>query len=172
MALKRLLKPPIASRQRRQRKSTDGAEQMAGKRGVKHGVAAAPQRKAPVTDTSIAASPAAEVATPETLAPEETAVVAVAGSAMVALPADCRMSTQGGLMAELLRALDEHAIVLDGQAVERIDTAALQLLALFRREVNTRGGTVSWRGPSVALHEAANLLGLATLLELPAIAPV
>jgi anti-anti-sigma regulatory factor len=145
---------------------------MAGKRGVKHGVAAAPQRKAPVTDTSIAASAAAEVATPETLAPEETAVVAVAGSAMVALPADCRMSTQGGLMAELLRALDEHAIVLDGQAVERIDTAALQLLALFRREVNTRGGTVSWRGPSVALHEAANLLGLATLLELPAIAPV
>jgi len=172
MALKRLLKPPIASRQRRQRKPTDGAEQMAGKRGVKHGVAAAPQRKAPVTDTSIAASVTAEVATPETLASEETAVVAVAGSAMVALPADCRMSTQGGLMAELLRALDEHAIVLDGQAVERIDTAALQLLALFRREVNTRGGTVSWRGPSVALHEAANLLGLATLLELPAIAPV
>lgn len=121
---------------------------MAGKRGVKHEVAAAQQREVPMTDTSIAAS------------------------AMVALPADCRMSAQGGLMAELLQALDEHAIVLDGQAVERIDTAALQLLALFRREVNTRGGKVSWRGPSVALHEAADLLGLATLLELPALAPV
>jgi anti-anti-sigma regulatory factor len=129
---------------------------MAGKRGVKQGVAAAQQQEVPTTDTSIAASARGEVA----------------ASAMVALPADCRMSAQGGLMAELLRALDEHAIVLDGQAVERIDTAALQLLALFRREVTTRGGKVSWRGPSVALHEAADLLGLATLLELPAIAPV
>jgi phospholipid transport system transporter-binding protein len=91
--------------------------------------------------------------------------------ALVALPADCRMSTQGGLMAELLRALDEHAIVLDGQAVERIDTAALQLLALFRREVATRGGSVRWREPSGALHDAASLLGLTTLLELPACEP-
>lgn len=123
-----------------------------------------------MTDTSIAASAAVEAATAAALVPGKPATVAA--SAMVALPADCRMSAQGGLMAELLRALDEHAIVLDGQAVERIDTAALQLLALFRREVNTRGGKVSWRGPSVALHEAADLLGLATLLELPAIAPV
>ena len=91
--------------------------------------------------------------------------------ALVALPADCRMSTQGGLMAELLRALDERAIVLDGEAVERIDTAALQLLALFRREVATRGGSVRWREPSGALHDAASLLGLTTLLELPASEP-
>jgi anti-anti-sigma regulatory factor len=145
---------------------------MAGQRGAEHGVAAARQQKMPVTDASDAASAGVEVATPVVFASKETASAAVVASATVALPADCRMSTQGGLMAELLRALDERVIVLDGQAVERIDTASLQLLALFRREVNTRGGTVSWRGPSVALHEAADLLGLAPLLELPATAPV
>ena len=102
--------------------------------------------------------------------PIDAAVAATGGDtpALVALPADCRMSSQGGLMAELLHALDERAIVLDGQAVERIDTAALQLLALFRREVVTRGGAVHWREPSEALHDAAGLLGLTTLLDLPA----
>lgn len=99
---------------------------------------------------------------------DAAAVDAGDGPARVALPADCRMSAQGGLMAELLRALDERAIVLDGQAVERIDTAALQLLALFRREVATRGGAVRWFEPSEALHNAAGLLGLTTLLDLPA----
>ncbi len=146
---------------------------MTGKRVVKHKVAAARQQAATRVTVALVAEPAeVVVATPAALSPEDTAAVGVVSPAMVALPADCRMSTQGGLMAELLRALDERAIVLDGQAVQRIDTAALQLLALFRREVNTRGGTVSWRGPSDALHEAANLLGLTTLLELPANAPV
>jgi anti-anti-sigma regulatory factor len=103
--------------------------------------------------------------------PIDAAAVAATGGdtpALVALPADCRMSSQGGLMAELLHALDERAIVLDGQAVERIDTAALQLLALFRREVVTRGGAVRWREPSEALHDAGVLLGLTTFLDLPA----
>ncbi|MEO7071703.1 MAG: STAS domain-containing protein [Rhodanobacter sp.] len=104
-------------------------------------------------------------------APAVDAVAASGKPALVTLPADCRMSTQGGLMADLLRTLDERAIVLDGQAVERIDTAALQLLALFRREVATRGGSVRWREPSGALHDAASLLGLTNLLELPVSVP-
>lgn len=99
---------------------------------------------------------------------KDASAASPADHALVALPADCRMSAQAGLMADLLKALDEHAIVLDGHAVEHIDTAALQLLALFRREVAARGGAVSWREPSGALHDAAGLLGLSTLLELPA----
>lgn len=102
------------------------------------------------------------------LPPQERPATSSADPALVALPADCRMSGQAGLMADLLKALDERAIVLDGHAVEHIDTAALQLLALFRREVVARGGAVSWRQPSGALHDAAGLLGLSTLLELPA----
>lgn len=91
-------------------------------------------------------------------------------AASVQLPADCRMAAQAALKAELLGALNAGAIVLDGGQVERVDTAALQLLVVFRRELDARGGTLAWHGASVALNEAAGLLGLAQLLNLPAAA--
>jgi len=55
--------------------------------------------------------------------------------------------------------------------VERVDTAALQLLVLFQRELQARGGTLDWHGASEAFNEAAGLLGLTRLLELPAAGP-
>jgi len=91
------------------------------------------------------------------------------GAAVVVLPPDCRIATQAALKAELLGALEHDAIVaLDGSQVERVDTAALQLLVLFRRELQARGGTLDWHGTSEAFNEAAGLLGLTRLLELPA----
>jgi anti-anti-sigma regulatory factor len=90
-------------------------------------------------------------------------------AAVVVLPADCRIAAQAALKAELLGALKQGAIVvLDGSQVERADTAALQLLVLFQRELQARGGTLGWRGASEAINEAAGLLGLARILELPA----
>ncbi|WP_235499620.1 STAS domain-containing protein [Frateuria sp. Soil773] len=89
----------------------------------------------------------------------------------VALPADCRLAAQGALRAELLGALDAPATVLDGREVARVDTAALQLLTLFRREALARGGAVSWLGASGTLCEAAGVLGLAHALDLPASVP-
>jgi phospholipid transport system transporter-binding protein len=89
-------------------------------------------------------------------------------SALVVLPADCRMAAQAALKDELLGALKAGAIVLDGAQVERTDTAALQMLVVFRRELDKQGGTLSWRGTSDALNEAAGLLGLTQILELPA----
>ena len=97
-----------------------------------------------------------------------SADAAAVASASVLLPADCRMAAQMALKAELLGALKADAIVLDGTQVERVDTAALQLLVLFRRELDARGGTLHWHGASDALNEAAGLLGLAQLLNLPA----
>jgi phospholipid transport system transporter-binding protein len=91
-----------------------------------------------------------------------------AAAAPVLLPADCRMAAQAALKAELLGVLKAGAIVLDGTQVERVDTAALQLLVLFRRELDAQGGTLRWHGTSDALNEAAGLLGLAQLLNLPA----
>lgn len=88
---------------------------------------------------------------------------------VVRLPADCRISAQNALKAELVAVLDAGAIaVLDGSRVERIDTAALQLLVIFQRELEARGGAVSWRGANGVINEAAGLLGLAQLLKLPA----
>lgn len=90
-----------------------------------------------------------------------------AEAATVALLADCRIGAQGALHAELSGALQGGAVELDGSRVERVDTAALQLLLLFRRAVDASGGTLSWRAGSTALNEAASLLGLAKILELP-----
>ncbi len=92
----------------------------------------------------------------------------VDATGVVVLPADCRMAALAALKAELLDALAASASVLDGSGVERTDTAALQLLVLFGSELATQGGTLSWRGTSDALNEAAGLLGLAKILNLPA----
>ena len=89
---------------------------------------------------------------------------------VLALPVDCRIAAQLALKQEFLGALGADAIVLDGSEVAHVDTAALQLLTLFSRAVRARGGTLSWRGASAVLNEAANLLGLAETLELPAAA--
>lgn len=90
--------------------------------------------------------------------------------APLALPADCRIAASPALKDALLGRLDEGTITLDGSQVERADTAALQLLLLFRRELAMRGGNLSWLGASAALLEAADLLGLTHTLELPTVA--
>lgn len=94
----------------------------------------------------------------------------VEAASAVLLPADCRMVALAALKAELLDALAAGAGVMDGSRVERTDTAALQLLVLFRRELEAQGGTLTWRGTSDALIDAAGLLGLAKILNLPATA--
>ena len=96
---------------------------------------------------------------------------AAGGKATVVLPADCRIAAQAALQAELAQALQHGAIELDGSQVERVDTAALQLLVLLRRALDGHGGTLAWRGSSAALNDAAGLLGLARILELPAVGP-
>jgi anti-anti-sigma regulatory factor len=90
--------------------------------------------------------------------------------AVVLLPADCRMASQAALKEALLRAADAQAVVLNGGEVERIDTAFLQLLMLFRRELEMRGGSLKWQGASEVLVEGAGLLGLTRILDLPATA--
>ncbi|MBD8871437.1 STAS domain-containing protein [Rhodanobacter sp. DHB23] len=89
----------------------------------------------------------------------------------VVLPVDCRIGAQAALQAELSEALQGCAVELDGSQVERVDTAALQLLMLFRRASDARGGTLSWRAGSTVLNDAASLLGLSRILELPAVGP-
>ncbi|GAA0705497.1 STAS domain-containing protein [Dyella marensis] len=89
----------------------------------------------------------------------------------VALPADCRIADLAAVKAALEAALSAPATELDGAAVERVDTAALQLLAVFRREAAARGMAVRWAGASDVLRDGAARLGLAQTLELPAAMP-
>ena len=90
---------------------------------------------------------------------------------VVALPADFRLAELATVKSELIEAFDAPAVQLDGAAVERVDTAALQLLVAFRREASARGQLPAWLGVSAAIRDAAGVLGLAQALELPATMP-
>ncbi|RDI97757.1 anti-sigma factor antagonist [Dyella solisilvae] len=90
---------------------------------------------------------------------------------VIALPADFRLASTADVKASLADALGASAAELDGAAVERVDSAALQLLLVFRREAAARGLALAWSGVSVAMREAADVLGLSQVLELPASMP-
>ena len=84
------------------------------------------------------------------------------------LVAECTAAAADSLKSDLARRLDEReAVVVDVSALQRIDTAGLQLLAAFVRDRRVAGRTVQWRGRAAALDTAAALLGLSAMLELP-----
>ena len=59
---------------------------------------------------------------------------------------------------------------INGGAVDRIDTAGLQLLTSFIRQRSGSGVEVTWSATSAELTRCANRLGLQAELRLPAVA--
>jgi ABC-type transporter Mla MlaB component len=85
-----------------------------------------------------------------------------------AVAAECTVADASSLKTGLSKLLEESGIVtLDIGAVQRIDTAGLQVIATFVRERESHGRQVEWRGQAPALSAAAKLLGLSALLKLP-----
>jgi ABC-type transporter Mla MlaB component len=83
------------------------------------------------------------------------------------LAADCTVAEADALKSQLTRRLQQsEPVIVDVSALQRIDTAALQLLAAFVRDRRTAGRTIEWRGRASALDAAAGLLGLNDMLEL------
>jgi phospholipid transport system transporter-binding protein len=114
-------------------------------------------RRRPAGDRGGAAA-AAAAAAPQTGAPEE---------GVLTLAADCTVAAADALKSELVRRLEEpEPVTLDVGALQRIDTAGLQLLAAFVRDRRTAGRAIEWRGRAPALEAAAGLLGLNDMLEL------
>jgi phospholipid transport system transporter-binding protein len=60
----------------------------------------------------------------------------------------------------------DSSAVIDGQAIERIDTAALQLLLAFKFHVEGHGRKFEWLATSENLVASAALLGLSSHLDL------
>jgi phospholipid transport system transporter-binding protein len=88
------------------------------------------------------------------------------------LAAECLIDSAEALKAELLvRGKQRSTVKVDVSHVERIDTAALQLLAAFARDRAAGGLEVEWVGTTAALSSAARLLNLSALLQLPEEAP-
>lgn len=82
----------------------------------------------------------------------------------ISLPSLLTLSNLTALQEQLQSHLGER-VQLSGAQVERVDTAAIQLLLAFRNLPNT---AVRWVAPSPKLCKAAHLLGLAQELGLPA----
>jgi ABC-type transporter Mla MlaB component len=90
------------------------------------------------------------------------------GSGAFAVAAECTVADASTLKAGLAKLVDDSGVVtLDVSAVQRIDTAGLQVIATFVRERESHGRRVEWRGTAPALVAAAKLLGLSSFLKLP-----
>jgi ABC-type transporter Mla MlaB component len=91
-----------------------------------------------------------------------------AADGVFALAAECTISDIAPLRAGLTSLLEHpSAVTLDIEGVQRIDTAAMQMVAAFVRERESQGRQVQWRGSAPVFGSAARLLGLAPMLHLP-----
>ena len=87
---------------------------------------------------------------------------------IISLPANCTLRETQELKAACLRWIDSaETVKVDVSALQRIDTAAIQVLCAFVRERSGRGLPVCVEGSASALAEAARLLGAETALGLP-----
>jgi ABC-type transporter Mla MlaB component len=87
----------------------------------------------------------------------------------LALPAACTVGDANSLKENLAALLEEPLpVTLDITALQRIDTAGLQVIAAFIRERVGHGRSVQWQGTTPIMTTAAQLLGLTSALGLPA----
>jgi ABC-type transporter Mla MlaB component len=85
---------------------------------------------------------------------------------LLRLPAQCTLSDADGLKLTLARLLrNVKPVTLDARAVQRIDTASMQLLAAFALERAARELAVAVGAASAEFLQAARLLGLEALLR-------
>jgi ABC-type transporter Mla MlaB component len=103
----------------------------------------------------------AKAAAPKRKAPKPKAVKPVS------LPAECVIASAADLRVALLeRAGDAGNVQIDASAVQRVDTASLQVMAAFVRDRRNDGLSFEWLGVPACLTEAATLLDLTNALGL------
>lgn len=80
---------------------------------------------------------------------------------------DCTLRTIQGLHQDLVQRLKESGPVpMDRTDVQRPNTAMLQLLAAFARDLRAQSRSIEWRGQSAPFDRAAKALGLSAILGL------
>jgi anti-anti-sigma regulatory factor len=114
--------------------------------------------------------PAAKAASRQTASkPARNAAASKKPSTQVALPAECLIAGVDDLKTSLTTRLTlESSVTIDAAAVQRIDTASLQLLAALARDRRAAGLPFEWTGVPPSVTEAANLLNLTDTLGLTA----
>jgi anti-anti-sigma regulatory factor len=92
---------------------------------------------------------------------------AAAAPARLTLAAACTLREAAMLKAQLLGTVSAtDTVVIDGGAVERIDTAGLQLLVAFARREAAAGRRLDWASASGELLVSGARLGLLEVLSL------
>jgi phospholipid transport system transporter-binding protein len=87
------------------------------------------------------------------------------------LEAGCMLRESADMQFLLLSAHADHdPVVVDGGAVERIDTAGLQLLVAFARRQADAGRRLEWQAASPELVKCSTRLGLIEALGMQTIA--
>ena len=120
----------------------------------------------PVVESS---EPVAEAIEPVAVAAPSAPVEATTVEPVIVLAANCSVKDAAALKSSLCALANESAAVtLDTSAVERVDTATMQLLCAFVRDRTARNQSVVWRGVSQALNDAVRLLGVSALLNFDA----
>lgn len=141
------------------------------KQGRRKKSAAAPALKADVAASAGGEPPDAAYVEQLLLASAGSHAEVDAGPALVdgilALPAQCLLRDASDCRRRLLDCLHAEAVAIDVAAVERVDTAFMQVLLAFVRSRAGNGGPVAWRNVNAVFAEAVTVLGLRAALRIP-----
>ena len=87
----------------------------------------------------------------------------------IVLASNCSVKDAAELKQSLCAHLEESATVaLNVGSVERVDTSTMQLLCAFVRDRAAQQRKVEWAGDTRVIRDAARLLGVESMLALPA----
>lgn len=125
------------------------------------------------SDSATAETGIASLATEPTVDSEPSAVnqpeimaAAEDGGKLIVLQSTQSIQNVQALHESLLQAFNQaESIEIDASAVQQIDTASLQLLLIAKQSGSNLQKRISIDFPSERFIEAANLLGLAEILE-------
>ncbi|HET9444795.1 MAG TPA: STAS domain-containing protein [Steroidobacteraceae bacterium] len=88
----------------------------------------------------------------------------------IALASNCNVKDAAELKQSLCHYVDDTApVALEVGKVERVDTSTMQLLCAFVRDRAAQQRKVEWRGDTRVIRDAARLLGVEAMLDLPAL---
>ena len=87
----------------------------------------------------------------------------------IALASNCNVKDAAELKQSLCHYVDDStAVALEVGKLERVDTSTMQLLCAFVRDRAAHQRKVEWRGDTRVIRDAARLLGVESMLALPA----
>jgi ABC-type transporter Mla MlaB component len=87
----------------------------------------------------------------------------------IALASNCNVKDAAELKQSLCHYVDDSApVALEVGKVERVDTSTMQLLCAFVRDRTAQQRKVEWAGDTRVIRDAARLLGVESMLALPA----